>query len=68
MEGWIKVHRSLTQWQWYTNPVVKVVFLHLLLICNHKPNTWNRNFDWKRSSFNLLSKYSKRYGAKLTAS
>ena len=34
MEGWIKLHRSITKWQWYQDPSVRMVFEHLLLMAN----------------------------------
>ncbi|MEI3388062.1 MAG: hypothetical protein V8R42_06550 [Clostridia bacterium] len=40
MEGWIKVHRKLVDWEWYNDINVKVVFLHLLLTANHKEKQW----------------------------
>ena len=40
MEGWIKVHRKLVNWEWYNDINVKVVFLHLLLTANHKEKQW----------------------------
>lgn len=42
MEGWIKVHRKLVDWEWYNDINVKVVFLHLLLTANHKEKQWKR--------------------------
>jgi len=40
MEGWIKLHRKLIEWEWYNDIPTKVLFLHLLLRANHKPNKW----------------------------
>lgn len=40
MQGYIKLHRQLLNWEWYTDSVVKDVFLHLLLCANHKDNKW----------------------------
>lgn len=40
MSGWIKLHRSITEWEWYEDEVTFRVFLHLLLTCNHKPKKW----------------------------
>lgn len=34
--GWIKLHRSMLDWQWYRNPATKNVFIHLMLTAN-----WN---------------------------
>ena len=39
-EGWIKLHRKITEWQWYGDSVVKDVFLDLLLNANHKEKNW----------------------------
>lgn len=39
--GYIKVHRKLVKWRWYTNQVMKSVFLHLLLTANFTKNYYN---------------------------
>lgn len=36
MTGWIKLHRSMTEWGWYSDPVVRSVFIHILLSVNIK--------------------------------
>lgn len=38
MEGWIKIHRKLLDWQWYGVINVRLTFLHLLIVANHKDN------------------------------
>lgn len=38
--GWIKLHRKLTEWEWYTDVPTKTLFIHLLLTANHKPGKW----------------------------
>jgi len=40
MEGWIKIHRKLLEWEWYDDTNTKVLFIHLLLKCNHKKKKW----------------------------
>jgi len=40
MNGWIKLHRSLLEWEWYDDINVKVTFLHLILSANHAPKKW----------------------------
>lgn len=40
MEGWIKLHRSLLDWQWYGDKNTVLLFIHLLLKANHKANKW----------------------------
>ncbi|MFR5790585.1 MAG: hypothetical protein ACLUFA_09410 [[Clostridium] leptum] len=37
LNGFVKIHRKLVQWGWYTDNVVKGVFLHILLTANFKP-------------------------------
>ena len=39
--GYIKLHRKLVKWRWYTNQVMKSVFLHLLLTANFTKNYYN---------------------------
>jgi len=50
MSGWIKLHRKLLDWEWYSKPVVKSVFIHGLLRANHKDGKWQGK-DIKRGSF-----------------
>lgn len=35
-QGWVKLHRQITDWEWYTDGNTFRVFLHLLLNANHK--------------------------------
>ncbi len=41
MQGWIKLYRKLTDWEWYDDAVVKAVFIDLLILANHQDNTWH---------------------------
>lgn len=58
MEGWISLYRKFVNWEWYTDANTMRVFLHLLLLANHKENTW-RGILIKRgqliTSYNTLS-------------
>ena len=38
--GWIKLHRKFTDWEWYDDLKTKHLFLHLLLSANHKDGNW----------------------------
>ena len=40
MEGWISLHRKFIDWEWYSDVNTMRVFLHLLLLANHKENKW----------------------------
>ena len=45
--GWVKLHRQLLNWEWYNDVNTTRVFLHLLIVANHKDNKW-RGIDIKR--------------------
>ena len=36
MSGWVKIHRKFTEWEWYSDINTKTLFLHLILVANHK--------------------------------
>lgn len=36
MDGWIKLHRKIIDWDWWTDSYVVHVFIYLLLMANHK--------------------------------
>ena len=40
MNGYIKLFRQMTEWEWYKEPNTKAVFLHLLIMANHAPGRW----------------------------
>lgn len=50
MEGWIKLHRSIVDWEWYDEPKVFCLFLHCLFKANHKDKQW-RGQIIKRGTF-----------------
>jgi hypothetical protein len=41
--GFIKLHRTLLDWEWYQDSNVVRVFLHLLLRANHTDQKWQGN-------------------------
>ncbi len=55
-QGWIHLFRKFTNWEWYDNPNVKIVFLHCLLMANHKTGKW-QGITIKRGQF--ISSYEK---------
>lgn len=36
MVGWIKLHRKMTEWEWYTDHNTFILFMHLLLTVNYE--------------------------------
>ena len=40
MSGFIKLHKSFKNWEWYTDGNVARVYLHLLLSANYTEDTW----------------------------
>jgi len=40
MEGRIKLHRQIIEWEWYSDINVRLVFFHFLMLANHKDNKW----------------------------
>ena len=39
-DSFITLHRRITQWEWYTDMKTKSLFIHLLLLANHKASNW----------------------------
>lgn len=56
MEGWIKLHRQLLDWEWYSNINVKILFIHILLKANHADNNW-RGMEIKKGQFFTSTKH-----------
>jgi hypothetical protein len=40
MSGWIKIHRTLIEWEWYDDLPTRATFIHLLITVNHAPKKW----------------------------
>lgn len=40
MEGWIKLHRRIENWEWYKHHPTLIVFIHLLIHANHEDRRW----------------------------
>lgn len=40
LNGWIRLNRSLLDWEWYEDLKTRVVFIHLLLIANFSETTY----------------------------
>jgi hypothetical protein len=53
--GFIKLHKELVDWEWYSDIKVSRLFIHLLLIVNWKDKQW-RGIQVKRGS--VITSYS----------
>lgn len=40
MNGWIKIHRKIIDWEWYGIPEMVSLFIYLLATANHEPKRW----------------------------
>ena len=64
--GWVKLHRQLLEWEWYTDINTSRLFIHLVLTVNHKTNNW-RGIEIKRGSrLTSLPKLSAETGLSLS--
>lgn len=52
--GWIKIFRTMLEWEWYDDINVKIVFLHLLLKANFEDKKW-KGINIKRGD--LITSY-----------
>ena len=41
MEGWIKIHRKILEWEWYDDNNVFRLFFHLLMTANYEEKSWH---------------------------
>lgn len=41
MEGYIKLHRQLLEWEWYHCPNTFRLWVTILMLCNHKEKKWH---------------------------
>lgn len=48
--GYIALYRSILEWEWYSDINVRAVFIHCLLLANHKEKKW-RGITIKRGQF-----------------
>lgn len=56
MIGYVKLYRSIEQWEWYTDLPTFKLFTHCLIKANHKPGKW-RGMTVETGSF--ITSYAK---------
>lgn len=59
MSGWVKLHRSLLDWEWYSDCNVVYTFVHLLLEANWEDKKWRGIVIPRGSLLTSLSKLAK---------
>jgi len=62
MQGWIKLHRKIVDWEWYDDLPTKSLFIHLLILANHEDNMWHGKRIKKGSLVTSLSSLSAQTG------
>lgn len=50
MQGWLKLHRKIQEWQWFDDPIVLKFFIYCITSANHKDTQW-LNYDVDKGSF-----------------
>jgi hypothetical protein len=58
MDGYIKLHRQILEWDWYNDPNTFRLFLHLLLKANHKDASWKGNLIKRGQRFTSINSLS----------
>ena len=61
-EGFIKLHRKILEWAWYTDMNTKVLFLHCLLKANFKTKKYQNNTIKRGSFVTSINKLSEETG------
>lgn len=62
MAGYIKIHRKLLDWGWYSVPCVKDVFIHLLITANYAPAEFHGKTIERGQAVFSLDSLSKKLG------
>ena len=50
MSGWIKLHRKITEWEWWDDHNTTRLFIYLITKANHRDKSW-RGIEIKRGQF-----------------
>lgn len=61
MEGWIKIHRSIEEWEWENDPLMYYFWVRLLVKVNHEDKEWKGEIIPRGSMITSLSKMSSEF-------
>ena len=65
--GWIKIHRKMTEWEWFSDHTTFAIFMTLLMTVNYEDKKW-RGFDVKRGERIIgLSRFAEEMGSNIAA-
>lgn len=56
MDGWIKIHRKIEDWQWASNPVMFYFWIKLLVIVNWEDKEWEGQIVERGSIITSIAK------------
>ncbi len=62
MTGWVKLHRSFLNWEWYDDINTKILFIHILLKANFIDKNWRGVFIERGSFITSLTHLSNETG------
>lgn len=62
MQGWIKLHRQLSEWEWYTDSQAVHLFVHFILNANHQDGKWQGNIVKRGQYISGIYELSKQTG------
>lgn len=60
--GFIKLHRKLLNWEWYSNLPTRVLFIHLLLKANYADREWQGKIIKRGTYISSIPKLAKDSG------
>lgn len=58
MNGWIKLHKKMAEWEWYKDTNTKALFIHLLLDANYQDEMYQGIVIHKGETITGLDKLS----------
>ncbi len=62
MQGWIKLHRKIVDWEWYDDLPTFKLFIHLLILANHEDNIWHGQTVKKGSLITSIASLAQQTG------
>jgi hypothetical protein len=60
--GWVKIHRKITDWEWYNDNVTRSVFFDILIHASHNDYSWRGQIISRGQMVSSYSAMAKRLG------